>query len=138
MDKAYRFGSYLLIAGGVTCISLLIFGDHGKLILEDAPNLVTKYLVIILLFNGAIAFPFFGYMFLKGKLTPWYSQNISDVEKARLYVYAAIATLPFYLSVIFMIITNDVSRFLLVAVTLMLFWFVYCVIKSVVILSRNH
>ena len=126
-----------MIAGGIVCIFQLSIGG-GNLIFEDAPNLALKYGFIIILCNGAIAFPFFGIMHLKGKLTPWYDPDITEIEKARLYVYAGIATLPFNLLIAVIIFTTDfVTRSVTFAATLMLIWFSYCVINSIVILSIN-
>lgn len=137
VEIKYRIGAYITIAGGIVCIVQLFLGGRN-LIFEEAPNLVVKYGAIILLCNGAIAFPFFGIMHLKGKLTPWYDPNITEVEKARLYVYSAAATLPFFLLIVALIFTtNLVTTSATIIGTLLLIWFAYSVISSIFILLRN-
>ena len=87
--------SLVFATGSVILFAVLWVCGADRLILEDAPNFLTRYVLLVMTMNGAIGFAKFSYLFSKGKVKVWYRSDLSKIEEARIMVYSAFIFLPF-------------------------------------------
>lgn len=98
VDNQTRIVALVVMLFGFMCFVPLIQPGVEKLILIDAPSLISKYFLVIISINGGVFFIIAGIVLFKGILISYHSDLITKKERAKTELFSIIGASPFFIS----------------------------------------
>ena len=139
VDSHTRQAAVALFIIGAVFFIVLMFQDIGKLIYDDATNIVSKYFPLIAIINGGIIGVVGGVLLYKGVLVPYHSESVTKKDKARTEIFGLIGTSPFFFSASITVFFESDSTIWKGIWSLALLYIVFLFISSVrIIMSKGN
>lgn len=116
---------------GVFCIGILFIFDRDEFILSISTNFIVKYFLLILFINSGIYFIVFGILNYIGILIPYYSEDITEYEKAKNIITGFVLSFPFWVCIFYILVFLSKSIKWKIVGSLAFIYIIFIMCKSI-------
>ena len=138
VDIQTKILSVILIIIGFSSFYPFFSRGVGQLLLDDAPNVIVEYFLVITFVNGGAVCFLFGVLFYRGVLVSYHSADATIKEKAKTQLFGIVMGSPFFVAVSLVIIQVSEGFIWKVIWSFCLLYIVYLVVDSLRVIRSSR